>query len=112
MQSVLTLLTSATRTSLVKTFSGPELTEKPFAVGKDFNVIKESVSNLQSLSALLQRLENDPTRTIIRGSLTGGKANPVPCNKETFTSTPRQWCMIDIDSLAWDGNINNQRAML
>ena len=112
MQSVLTLLTSATRTSLVKTFSGPELTEKPFAVGKDFNVIKEPVSNLQNLSKVLQRLEYDPTQTIIRGSLAEGKTNSVPRNKGTFTATPRQWCMIDIDSLAWDGDINDQQAML
>ena len=112
MQSVLTLLTSATRTSLVKTFSGPELTEKPFAVGKEFNVIKEPVSNLQNLSKVLQKLENDPTQTIIRGSLAEGKTNSVPRNKGTFTATPRQWCMIDIDSLAWDGDINDQQAML
>jgi hypothetical protein len=49
---------------------------------------------------------------IIRGSLTEGKTNPVPRNKETFTATPRQWCMIDIDSLAWDSDINDQKAML
>jgi len=61
---------------------------------------------------VLQSLENDPTRTIIRGSLVEGKTNSVPRNKDTFTATPRQWCMIDIDSLAWDGNINDQKAML
>ena len=60
----------------------------------------------------MQRLENDPTQTIIRGSLTEDQTNPVPRNKETFTATPRQWCMIDIDSLAWDGDINDQQAML
>ena len=41
-----------------------------------------------------------------------GQNQPVPRNKETFTATPRQWCMIDIDSLAWDGDINDQQAML
>jgi len=50
----------------------------------------------------MQKLENDPTQTIIRGSLTEGKINHVPRNKDICTATPRQWCMIDIDSLAWD----------
>ena len=106
------IVSSITQTSLVKTFSGPELTENSFAIGKEFHVSEEPVSDLQSLSKILQRLEYDPTQTIIRGSLIEGKTNPVPRNKETFTSTPRQWCMIDIDSLAWDGDINDHRAML
>ena len=112
MKDRLTLLTSANHKSLIKTFSGPDLAEQPFAIGKEFNVTEEPVYDLQSLSKILQRLENDPTRTIIRGSLTEGKTNPVPRNKETFAATPHQWCMIDIDSLAWDGDINNQQAML
>ena len=112
MKDNLTLLTSATLTSLVKTFSGSDLTEQPFAIGKDFNVSEEPVSDLQSLSGLLKRLTNDPTKTLIRGSPIEGKTNPVLRNKDTFTATPRQWCMIDIDSLAWDGDINDQQATL
>jgi hypothetical protein len=66
MSKDVTILTSANHTSLVKTFSGPDLKEQSFVTGKDFNVSKEPVSNLQSLFKLLQKLENDPTRTIIR----------------------------------------------
>ena len=112
MKDHLTLLTSANHTSIVKAFSGSDLTEQPFAIGKEFNVAEEPVSDLQSLSKLLQRLENVPTKTIIRGLLTTDQTNPVLRNKETFTSTPHQWCMIDIDSLSWDGDINDQKAML
>ncbi len=112
MSENITILTFANHTCLVKTFNGPELTEKSFAIGKDFKVTEEPVSDLQSLSRILERLQNDPTQTIIRGSLIAGKTNHVSRNKETFTSTTRQWCMIDIDSLALDGDINNQRAML
>ena len=112
MKDNLTLLTSATRTSLVKSFGGSGLEEKQFLIGKEFNVTEEPVSNLQSLSKVLQRLEDDPTSTIIRGSLIEGQTNPVPRNKETYTATPRKWCMIDIDSLAWDSDINDQKAML
>ena len=112
MQSVLTLLTSATRTSLVKTFSGSGLEEQPFSIGKEFHVSEEPMPDLQGLSKVLQRIENDPTQTIIRASLAADQTNPVLRNKDTFTATPRQWCMIDIDSLDWDGDINDQKAML
>ena len=112
MSEDITIHTSANHTSLFKTFSGIDLTEQAFATGREFNVTEEPVSNLQSLSKLLQRLESSPTQTIIRGSLIEGKTNIISRNKETFTATSRQWCMIDIDSLAWDGDINDHRAML
>ncbi|MDC0424979.1 hypothetical protein OAL91_00665 [bacterium] len=112
MSEVLTLLTSATAHPLVKSFSGPDVIQQPFSNGKLFNVSEEPVSDLQSLSALLERLENDPTHTVIRGSLKDGQNSPVPRNKETFIATPRQWCMIDIDSLSWDGDLSDQQAMV
>ena len=108
----ITLLTSAHHTALTKTFSGPDLKEQRFKIGKDFTVSEEPVSDLQSLSELLRRLESEPTQTIIRGSLIEGKTNNVPRNKETFAATARQWCMIDIDSLEWEGDIRDQEAML
>ena len=36
------------------------------------------VGDLKSLSALLHRLEDDATHTVIRRSLVDGKTNPVP----------------------------------
>jgi hypothetical protein len=92
MSEDITILTSYNHTSIVKTFSGIDLTEQAFATGKEFNVTEEPVFDPQSLSKLLQRLENDPSQTIIGGSLTADQTNPVPRNKETFTSTSRQWC--------------------
>ena len=112
MNEVLTVLTSATGHPLVKSFSGPDVIQQPFSTGKLFNVSEEPVSDLKSLSALLQRLEYDPKHTVIRGSLTDGQNSPVPRNKETFIATPRQWCMIDIDSLSWDGDLSDQQAMV
>ena len=104
MGEIVKLLTSTSGYSLVKSFSGPDVIQQPFSTGKLFNVSEEPVSDLQSLSALLHRLEGDPTHTVIRGSLTDDQSNPVPRNKGTFITTPRQWCMIDIDSLAWNGD--------
>ena len=112
MSEVMTLLTSTSGHALVKRFSGADVIQQPFSIGKLFNVSEEPVSDLKSLSALLQKLEDDPTHTIIRGSLVDGQNSPVPRNKEYFTATPRQWCMIDIDSLAWDGDVSDQQAML
>ena len=93
MGEVVTLLTSASGHSLVKSFTGQELSPQPFSTGKLFTVSEEPVSDLKSLSALLQRLEDDPTHTIIRGSLVDGQSSQVPRNKKYFTVTPRQWCM-------------------
>ena len=76
------ILTSANHTSIVKTFNGPDVVQQPFATGKEFNITEEPLFNLQSLSKLLQRLENDPTQTIIRGSLVEGKSSSVPRNKK------------------------------
>ena len=62
---VMTLLTSGTGHPLVKSFGGADVIQRPFSTGKLFNVSEEPVPDLQSLSALLQRLENDPTHTVI-----------------------------------------------
>ena len=105
MYAKILVLTSESNTSLVKTFSGSDLKEQPFSIGKEFNVTEEPVSDLQSLSKLLQRLENDPTDDYQR--VTDREANqPRPSQQRNLHATPRQWCMIDIDSLAWDGDIN------
>ena len=112
MTEAITILKSASGHALVKSFRGEELTQQPFSTGKLFNISEEPVSDLQSLSALLQILENDPTHTVIRGSLTDGQNSPVPRKLEYFTATPRQWCMIDIDSLAWDGDVSDQQEMV
>jgi hypothetical protein len=68
MSEEVTILTSASQTSsLLKTFSGFDLKEQAFAIGKEFNVTDEPIYDLQSLSNLLQKLESQPTQTIIRG---------------------------------------------
>ena len=109
MGEVVTLLTSASGHSLVKSFTGQELSPQPFSTGKLFNVSEEPVSDLQSLSALLHRLEDDPTHTIIRGSLVDGQSSQVQRNNaETlrrnfqkfdditthgFRNTFKTWCL-------------------
>ena len=46
------------------------------------------MSDLNSLSNVLKKLENEPTHTIIRGSLVDGQAGTVHRNKKTFAAMP------------------------
>jgi hypothetical protein len=96
MNEVITILTSGSGNQIAKAFVGLEFVQQRFSIGRSFTAYEEQVSDLRSLSRLLQKLENEPTKTIIRGALVDGQRGPVPRNKETFTATPRQWCMIDI----------------
>ena len=83
-----------------------------FGLKVDIGDSEAPVSDLQSLSELLQRLLNEPTQTIIRGSLITDQSNPVSRNKEMFAATVSQRCIIDIDSVEQDGDIHDQEAML
>ena len=89
MDEVVTLLTSASGHSLVKSFSGSDVTQQPFSTGKLFNVSEEPVSDLKSLSALLHRLEDYPKQTVIRGSLTDDQSNPVGTVRQNELETGR-----------------------
>ena len=69
MTEVMTLLTSVSGHSLLKSFSGTDVIQQPFSTGKLFNVAEEPVSDLQSLSALLQRLVLSDKTSLRRGGL-------------------------------------------
>ena len=75
-------------------------------------VTQTPVHNLEGLAAVISNLETEPTKAVIRGSLIKDPSGPVPRNKGTFTSLPRHWCMIDIDSLAWDGTFDDKQALV
>ena len=82
MRQTIQVLSKANRKTLCKTFSGSDLAEQPFAVGKDFKVIEEPVSDLQSLSKILQSFENNPTQTISEGHCPKVKPTPSPATKK------------------------------
>ena len=112
MNDTVTILTSATGKHIAKAFRGSEHQAVQFNPGSEFQVKQIPVNNLESLAAVISALETEPTKAIIRGSLLEDGSGLVPRNKNTFVATPRQWCMIDIDSLAWNGDIIDQHAML
>ena len=112
MNDTVTILTSTTGKQIAKAFRGADYQPVQFNPGSGFLVTQTPVHNLESLAAVISELETEPTKAIIRGSLFEDPSGTVPRNKGTFTSPPRQWCMIDIDSLAWDGAFDDQQAML
>ena len=112
MNDRVTILNLTAGKKIAKAFRGADYQVVQFNPGSEFLVTQTTINNLESLAAVISALETEPTKAIIRGSLTADQSNPVPRNKETFSATPRQWCMIDIDSLAWDRDISDQKAML
>ena len=114
MNDTVTILTTATGTGkyITKAFRGPHYQAVQFNPGSEFLVNQIPVNNLESLAAVISELETEPTKAVTRGSLIKDPIGPVPRNKDTFASLPRQWCMIDIDSLAWDGAFDNQQALV
>lgn len=112
MSDTVTILTSSTGNSLSKGFIGESYVPDKFNPGTTFTAYEVIVKDFYSLADLLRSLEAEPTKTIIRGSPITDATAVVTRSKEQFRSTKRQWCMIDIDSLDWDGDINDKQAML
>ena len=112
MNDTVTILTSATGKHIAKAFRGSEHQAVQFNPGSEFLVKQIPVNNLESLAAVVSAIETEPTKAIIRGSLLEDGSGLVPRNKDTFTATSRQWCMIDIDSFAWEGDLSDQQEMV
>ena len=80
MNEVITILTSRSVNQIAKAFVGPEFVQQHFSIGRSFTAHEEQVSDLRSLSRTLQKLENEPTKTIIRGHWLMGNLAPYPAN--------------------------------
>ena len=68
MNEVVTVLTSASGHSLVKSFRGPDLTKQNFSIGNSFQVVEEQVSDNSGKAVLYL------PKGIFRQILTGLKA--------------------------------------
>ena len=111
MSDFITVLTTASGTDLGKSFSGPDLQPLPFQTSKHFTAEELEVHDLLSLIDVLQSLEGEPTKTVIRGKVPTNASEIISRDKETILASPKPWCMIDIDGLFWDGP-NDPEAML
>ena len=108
----ITLLNSAKLTSLTKTFCGPDLDVQPFKIGKDFVIGEEPVSDLKSLANLLQRLENEPTQAIIRGSLIAGKKTMYLATKRPLPLLPANGAIVEQIHIDADNSENGKLQSL
>ena len=111
MSDFITVLTTASGADLGKSFSGPNLKPLRFQTSKHFTAEELEVHDLSSLIDVLQSLEGEPTKTVIRGKVLSDASRIISRDKETIVASPRSWCMLDIDGLFWDGP-NDHEAML
>jgi hypothetical protein len=73
-----------------------------------YSVSSAEVSNFDELCDILKLLSNDKNSAIIRGELKSEfLGTEVPNRYEYFSAHPRQWAIIDIDGLSYEGDINN-----
>ena len=112
MNDTVTIITSVTNNQIVKSFGGVDYQSFKFSPGSEFLVSQQPVHDLQSLASVISGLEGDPTKAVMRGLPLLPENEPVARQSQNFSTTSRHWCMIDIDSLPWDGDLQDHKAML
>jgi len=96
----LTVLTSAGPV-LTKTWRADGTIES-YGRAKHFSVESAPVSSIHDLAAVLQALEQQPTKCVIRGEPRDGVGQDgrVQRTLQNFQDVPRRWVMLDVDG--WD----------
>ena len=112
MNDTVTIITSVTNNQIVKSFGGADYQQLKFSPGSEFLVSQHPVHDLQSLASVIGGLEAEPTKAVIRGLPLLPENEPVARQSQNFSSTSHHWCMIDIDSLPWNGDLQDHKAML
>mgnify|MGYP001244267528 CR=1 FL=1 len=105
-------IASTTNSQIVKSFGGSGFQPLKFSPGSEFLVIHQPVRDLQSLASVIGELEDEPTKAVIRGLPLLPANEPVARQSRNFSTTSRHWCMTDIDSLPWNGDLQDHEAML
>ena len=112
MTDTVTIITSVTNNQIVKSFHGGDYQQLKFGPGSEFLVSQHPVHDLQSLASVIGRLEAELTKAVIRGLPLLPENDPVARQSQNFSTTSHHWCMIDIDSLPWNGDLQAHKAML
>ena len=112
MTDTVTIITSATGTRIAKVFLGTNHQQLKFSPGSEFLVSQHPVHDLQSLASVIGGLEEETTKAVIRGLPLLPENEPVARQSQNFSTTSRHWCMIDIDSLPWNGDLHDHKATL
>ena len=97
-----------------KSFRGTKFEPEPFKIARLFDVAEIGVHDLSSLAQALFSIEKQSYKAIIRGSLHNRVTRflQLPRTKEIFQPVARQWCMLDIDGLDWDGPLSDTNRVL
>jgi hypothetical protein len=112
LNDTVTIITSVTNNQIVKSFGGADYQQLKFSPGLEFLASQHPVDDLQSLASVISGLEAELTKAVIRGLPLLPENEPVARQSQNFSSTSHHWCMIDIDSLPWNGNLHDNKAML
>jgi hypothetical protein len=104
LNATVTIITSVTNNQIVKSFGGTDYQSLKFSPGLEFCSSQHPVHDLPSLASVIGRLEDEPTKAVIRGLPLLPENEPVARQSQNFSTTSHHWCMIDIDSLPWDGD--------
>jgi len=112
LNDTVTIITSATKNQITKSFGAADHQPLKFSPGSEFLVSRQPVHGLLSLASVIGGLEDKPTKAVIRGLPLLPENEPVARQSQNFSTTSHHWCMIDIDSLAWDGDLQDHEAML
>ena len=112
MNDTVTIVTSTTNNQIVKSFGGADYQSFKFSPGSEFLASQHPVHDLQSLASVISGLEGNPTKAVLRGLPLLPENDPVARQSQNFSSISHHWCMIDIDSLPWNGDLQDHKAML
>ena len=112
LNDTVTITTSVANNQIVKSFGGAGYQPLKFSPGSEFLVTHQPVHNLQSLASVIGGLEDEPTKAVLRGQHLLPENDPVARQSQNFSSISHHWCMIDIDSLPWNGDLHDHKAML
>ena len=112
MNDTVTIITSVTNNQIVKSFGGGDYQPLKFSPGSEFLVYQHPVHDLQSLASIIGGLEDETTKAVIRGLPLLPENEPVARQSQNFSSTSHHWCMTDIDSLPWDTDLHDHKAIL
>ena len=112
MNDTVTIITFATGNQIVKSFGGADYQQLKFSPGQEFLASQNPIHDLQSLALIIGGLQGTPTKAVIRGLPLLPQNEPVARRSQNFSTTSHHWCMIDNDSLPWDGDFHDHKAML
>ena len=110
MNDTVTIITSVTNNQIVKSFGGADYQPLKFSPSSKFLVSQQPVHDLQSLASVISGLEGDLTKAVTGGLPLLPENEPVARQSQNFSTTSHHWCMIDIDSLPWDGDLHDHKV--